>query len=145
MVDEPRNRSERAIDDLLTRAHLLAAHQLPEVISEYASQLQVSNATVYLADLQQDVLVPFLGPDGPDLHEALPRLAVDATLAGRAYQLVQVLTQDLAGGRLRVWLPLLDGSERLGVVTVVVEDPQATQRPELMARLRRLGPRVGNR
>ncbi len=51
---------------------------------------------------------------------------------------MQVLTQDLAGGRLRVWLPLLDGSERLGVVTVVVDDPQATQRPELMARLRRL-------
>ncbi len=138
VVDEPRNRSERATDDLLTRVHLLAAHQLPEVISEYASQLQASNATIYLADLQQNVLVPFLGPDGPDLHETLPQLAVDTTLAGRAYQLVQVLTQDLAGGRLRVWLPLLDGSERLGVVTVVVEDPQATQRPELMARLRRL-------
>jgi hypothetical protein len=49
---------------------------------------------------------------------------------------VQILTQELAGGRLRLWLPLLDGSERLGVVTVVADDPQATQRPELMARLR---------
>ncbi len=138
VVDEPRSASERATDDLLTRAHLLAAHQLPEAISEYARQLQVSNATVYLADLQQDVLVPFIGPDGPDLDESLLPLAVDATLAGRAYQLVQVLSQDVTGGRLRVWLPLLDGSERLGVVTVVVDDPRATDRPELMARLRRL-------
>ncbi len=138
LVDEPRSASERATDDLLTQAHLLSGHQLPAAISEYAGHLEVSNATVYLADLQQDVLVPFVGPGGPDLNETLPPLAVDTTLAGRAYQLVQVLTQDLADGRLRVWLPLLDGSERLGVVTVVVDDPQATQRPELMARLRRL-------
>jgi len=88
VVDEPRNRSERATDDLLTRAHLLAGHQLPEAVRGYASQLQASDATIYLADLQQNVLVPFLGPDGPDLNETLPQLAVDTTLAGRAYQLV---------------------------------------------------------
>jgi hypothetical protein len=137
-VDEPRSSSERATDDLLTQAHLLSAHQLPDLLAQYAGRLGVSDAIVYLADLQQNVLVPFVGPDGPGLNENLPPLAVDATLAGRAYQLVQVLTQELPGGRLRVWLPLLDGSERLGVVTVVVDDPQATERPELMARLRRL-------
>ncbi|MCU1692103.1 MAG: protein serine/threonine phosphatase [Frankiales bacterium] len=98
----------------------------------------MSGATVYLADLQQDVLVPFVGPDGPGLDESVPPLAVDATLAGRAYQLVQVLTQYLPGGRLRLWLPLLDGSDRLGVITVVADDPRATECPELMARLRRL-------
>jgi hypothetical protein len=137
-ADEPCSSSERATDDLLTQAHLLAAHQLPQAVRSYGDRLGVSNATVYLADLQQDVLVPFLGPGGPDPDESITDLAVDATLAGRAYQLVQVLTQDLPGERLRIWLPLLDGSERLGVLTVVVDDPQATQRPELMARLRRL-------
>ena len=61
---------------------------------------------------------------------------MDTTLAGRAYQHVQVLTQDLPGGQRRVWLPLLDGSERLGVLTVVA-DQNAAEHPELLARLRR--------
>jgi len=76
----------------------------------------------------------------PNLNEspAVGRRRDLAGRAGRAYQLVQVLTRHLTGGRLQVWLPLLDGSERLGVVTAVVDDPQATQPPELMARLQRL-------
>ena len=138
VTDEPRTASELASDELLTAAHLSAAYQLPALISRYADRLGVSDATVYLADLQQDVLVPFIGPDGPGLHESVPPMNVDSTLAGRAYQHVQVLTQELHGGRLRLWLPLLDGSERLGVLTVVADDPQAAQRPELMARLKRL-------
>ncbi len=39
-------------------------------------------------------------------------------------------------GRVRVWLPLLDGSERLGVLTVVAGQ-EATAHPELLVRLRR--------
>lgn len=137
-ADEPLNDAELAMDALLEAAHLLAPHQLPGLLLEQCGRLGVSDATLYLADLQQDVLVPFLGPGRPDPGERLQRLNVDTTLAGRAYQLVQALGQDLPNGRLRLWLPLLDGSERLGVLTVVVDDQQATQRPELMARLRRL-------
>ncbi len=94
---------------------------------------------VYLADLQQDVLVPFLGSQGPALDEMAVALGVDTTLAGRAYQQVEVLTQDLPGGRARVWLPLLDGSDRLGVLSVTVADPEDLQAAGgvLLTRLRR--------
>lgn len=112
-------------DDLLAASHLLAAHQLPELLSRQGELLGVSEPIAYLADLQQQVLIAFLGSIPPVLHETVVPLAVDTTLAGRAYQHDEVLTQDLPGGRLRVWLPLLSGSDRLGVLTVVVPDPAA--------------------
>jgi hypothetical protein len=117
----PLTTAEQAVDELLTAAHLLAPHQLPDLLAEHGRRLGVDGATTYLADLQQDALLPFLGPHGAGLHESIGPLPIDTTLAGRAYQHVQVLTQDLPGGQLRIWLPLLDGSERLGVLTVVTD------------------------
>ena len=136
----PLNDAERAVGDLLDEAHLLAAHQLPALLARHAQRFGLGAAVVYLADLQQDALIPFLGSEGPAVGELVAPLAVDATLAGRAYQHVEVLTQDLPGGGLRVWLPLLDGSERLGVLTATVADPVALTATDgvVMIRLRRL-------
>ena len=136
-LDEPLSSNELAVTDLLTAAHLLASHQLPELLAEHGRRLGVQDATTYLADLQQDLLVPFVGPAGPGQDESLRTLPVDSTLAGRAYPQVQVLTQDLPGGQVRMWLPLIDGSDRLGVLSVVVVDEAAADRPELLVRLRR--------
>ena len=135
----PCNDAERAVDDLIAEARLLAPHQLPGLFSRQAARLGVHSALAYLADLQQVVLAPFLGADGPAVEEALAPLAVDATLAGRAYQHVEVLTQDLPSGGVRVWLPLVDGSERLGVLTVTVADPATLHAADgvLLIRLRR--------
>jgi serine phosphatase RsbU (regulator of sigma subunit) len=43
------------------------------------------------------------------------RLSVDGTLAGRAFRTVQILSTD-RGDRPRLWVPLLDGADRLGVL-----------------------------
>jgi hypothetical protein len=137
-VDGLLNDGERAFDDLLSEAHLLAAHQLPDLLARHGARLGVTDVLLYLADLQQDVLVPFVGSQGPGLDETVGPLVVTATLAGRAYQHVQLLTQELPGGRLRAWLPLIDGSDRLGVLSVTLDDPTALDRPEVLARLRRL-------
>jgi hypothetical protein len=134
-ADELLTAAEQAVGELLSAAHLLAGHQLPGLLAAHGRRLGVDATTAYLADLQQEVLVPFVGPHGPGVNESVEPLSVDATLAGRAYQHVQVLTQDLPAGQVRVWLPLLDGSERLGVLTAVA-DSAAMQRPELLARLR---------
>ena len=133
------NEPERAIDELFAEAHLLAPHQLPGLLVRHAARLGVGGALVYLADLQQAVLSPLVGGDGPAVEETLTPLAVDSTLAGRAYQHVEVLTQDLPNGGVRVWLPLLDGSERLGVLMVTVADPTPLHAADrlLMTRLRR--------
>lgn len=123
------NEFEDAIDVTLDEAHLAAAHDLPDLFSRHAAVLGASSAVVYLADLQQSVLVPFLGPGVP--ADAAPTvLAMDATLAGVAFQRLKVLTQSTGGSAsgvqppgsqsagLRVWLPLLDGTDRLGVLGV---------------------------
>jgi serine phosphatase RsbU (regulator of sigma subunit) len=56
-------------------------------------------------------------------------LGVDSTLAGRAYQRVQVLTQPLGAGDggLRVWLPMLDGTERVGVLALTVPSEEVLE------------------
>ncbi len=113
--------AERAVDALLEDAHLAAPHQLAGLVARHAATLGADHAVVYLVDLQQRVLVPFLDPCGPGVGRQVEPLSVDATLPGRAFQHVEVLMQDAADGRSRVWLPLLDGIERLGVLGVTVD------------------------
>ncbi len=140
-VGGPLSAGERLVDELLEAAHLLPPHEVPALLAEHATRLGVREALAYLADLQQEVLVPFVGAGGAGVDLTLGPLLVDATLAGRAYQQSQVLTQAADDGRVRVWLPLLDGSERLGVLTVLAPSEQALQADDaaLLARLGRLG------
>lgn len=116
--------AEQAFDHLLTSAHLAAAYQLPRLFTEAAAILGAADPQIYLADLQQSALVPFVEERGPGLDRAVEPLGIDATVAGRAYQLVEVLTQSGENGSPRVWLPLLNGTERLGVVGVALDEAQ---------------------
>jgi hypothetical protein len=119
--------AERAVDALLEDAHLAAPHEIAGLVARHAATLGADDALVYLVDLQQRVLVPFLDPGGPGVGRQVEPLSVDATLPGRAFQHVEVLTQDVADGRIRVWVPLLDGIERLGVLGVTVDGPVAPE------------------
>jgi hypothetical protein len=119
--------AERAVDALLEDAHLAAPYQIAGLVRRHAATLDADDAVVYLVDLQQRVLVPFLDPGGPGVGRQVEPLSVDATLPGRAFQHVEVLTQDATNGRIRVWLPLLDGVERLGVLGVTVDAAAAAE------------------
>lgn len=132
------NAGERGVDALLRDAHFAAPHELPDLLDRHAATLGVTDAVAYLADLQQNVLVPFLRPGGPGRDEHVDVLGVESTLAGRSFQQLDVFTSDAAGGGARVWLPLLNGTERLGVLAVTVADPEALERDDgvLGARLR---------
>jgi serine/threonine protein phosphatase PrpC len=137
------NRYEAAVDDLLEAAHLSPAHALPELLTRHAAAVGATSATAYLADLQQQVLVPLVGTSTSVAATRPTSLDVDTTVAGRSYQHLKVLTQQSGPSSpgLRVWLPLLDGTERLGVLGVVVP-PGATadevRSGALGRRLRRL-------
>jgi Stage II sporulation protein E (SpoIIE) len=113
---------ERAVEALLRGAHLAAPHQLAGLLARHAAALGVNDAMAYLADLQQTVLVPFLGSADPAMSQQVDALSIDSTLAGRSFQHIEVLTQDAADGGTRVWLPLLNGAERLGVLAVTVPE-----------------------
>jgi hypothetical protein len=71
--------------------------------------VDAEDVAIYLADYEQTMLVPL--PDGTDRTP----LEIDATLAGRAFAAIAIQEADTGAGR-RLWLPLLDGAERLGVL-----------------------------
>ncbi|MCW2543421.1 MAG: protein serine/threonine phosphatase [Frankiales bacterium] len=100
---------ESALIDLLADAGNAAPHELGDLINSCALALGAEGATAYMADLQQHVLMPFTQSDdvGP--------LNVDATLAGRAFQTFEMQLQED-----RVWLPLVLGTDRIGVLCVIV-------------------------
>ena len=85
--------AERAVDELLGDAHFAAAHHLPDLVARHAATMGVTDAVMYLADLQQQLLVPFLSGHAA-FGERPTALGVDSTVVGRAFQQVQVLTQD---------------------------------------------------
>jgi serine phosphatase RsbU (regulator of sigma subunit) len=119
--------------DLLDSAHLMAPADLAGTIAAQGRSLGIYGVQLYLTDLQQGSLYPLPG----DSTGAVPALAIDSTLAGIAFQTITVLhaqhtggpvTGTGAGGRaadaglFQVWVPLLDGADRLGVVGFIVDD-----------------------
>ena len=137
---------ERVIDALFEQAEHAAPHELPGLLAEHAPRLGVLDPTIYLVDLQQVSLTPFLGQDGPGSGPHPTLLPVDSTVAGRAYQHEQVIVQPGPETGATVWLPLRDGATRLGVLSVHVADAQEVATPEtaLSVWLRRLASIVGH-
>ncbi len=130
--------SDQPIIELLGAARMAAAYELADLIDRCAKNLGAGRAIAYLADLQQQVLVPFV-PVGPG-DATLTPLSVDASLAGRTFQSFDVHTQDAGSDGVRVWLPLLVGTDRLGVLGVTVDDPAMLEESDgslltLLARL----------
>jgi serine/threonine protein phosphatase PrpC len=111
---------EAALYSMLRAADVLAAYDLPGLVRDHVAAFGGIDAVCYLTDLQQTVLVPFLGPDGPGVGEHVEPLPIDSTLAGRVFQHLDVLSQQRPNGDTVLWLPLLDGSERLGVLAVTL-------------------------
>ncbi|MFI6483451.1 PP2C family protein-serine/threonine phosphatase [Nonomuraea sp. NPDC050663] len=102
---------ERMLTGLLQASHLTTLDDLPALVTDHAALAGFERVVIYLADLQQNLLKP-MSSDG------LP-LRIDTTLAGRAFQEVRTLSQKDEDGRLLWWQPLLDGTERLGVVQLL--------------------------
>lgn len=100
---------EHRLERLLTEAQTALPVELPALADRYAAALGLDAALIYLADLQQRLLIP--------LDEALRPLPVDRSSAGWAYRTVSPRVVDAADG-LIVWMPLIDGAERLGVLAV---------------------------
>jgi serine phosphatase RsbU (regulator of sigma subunit) len=90
---------------------------------------------IYLADRQQEVLRPLRG-DGAAGGQIAGELGIDSTLAGRSFRNVEAVeARGQAEPALHwLWVPLLNGIERLGVLGVRVQDVDEA----VLARARRL-------
>jgi hypothetical protein len=99
-----------ALGDLLDGSHRLAPGDLAVAVADAARALGASHAEIHVVDFEQQRLMPLRG--GADLD-------VDGTIAGRAYRQSTTLStseQDTT----RLWLPLLDGADRHGVLALDV-------------------------
>src|SRR4051794_7546254 len=133
---------DRGIDQLVQASHVASPDELPQVVAEASSVFGGRDAIVYLADLQQRVLIPFQ-PDGNRPPRVGEGLGIDSTVAGRAFQFTQQFTQATPGaggtdqpGDVLLWLPLLNGTERLGVLRMTLAAAPAED-VEAMRRLQR--------
>jgi len=100
------------IVDLLTASHLAVPDDLPMLIVDHARRLGPNDAALYLVDYDQRNLIPVPNRHGTDRGP----VAIDTTLAGRCYRTLDIQKTASEDGGVRVWVPVLDGVERLGVL-----------------------------
>jgi serine phosphatase RsbU (regulator of sigma subunit) len=115
-----------ALAELVRRIRGSAPGQLATLVAECAASVGLADAVLYLADYGQARLVPVPYAGMP---ARLP-LGVDGTLGGRAYRTGSPHSGEGADeGTRRLWLPLREGSERLGVLEAAVPaaDAEAVQ------------------
>jgi len=114
---------------LLHGSHLLAPDDLAATVAGHARGLGAREMVLYLADYEQATLLPLRGRGVPERQE----LPIEGTMAGRAFRRVQVVKSPAEHGH-RLWMPLLEGVERLGVAELVLrEAPTGDQVDDLRA------------
>ncbi|MGI5282326.1 PP2C family protein-serine/threonine phosphatase [Nonomuraea polychroma] len=122
---------DEMLGGLLRANHLASLEDLPGLVAEHAGRAGLAHAMLYVADLQQQFLVPLPG-QCDEAGKPLERIPIDTTVAGKAFrgvEPVQARTATAAAetsepfsgdGPRRLWVPLLDGTDRIGVLGVIV-------------------------
>ena len=121
----PRAGPLAALVGLLGMAGAGPPERLPSLAAAAGRLIGVA-ATVYRVDHEQRCLVRMTA-QGSSVGS---RLALESTMAGRAFRTVQVVASD-RDRRPRLWVPVLDGADRLGVLEVRVESAAELYDPGL--------------
>lgn len=102
------------IGDLLRRASVTAPDLLAADIAAALQEVGGHHLVLYVVDYEQLSLQP-VGIAVDLLAEEPKGIAVEGTLAGRAFQLQEVVTAEVDDGW-RVWAPVRERAERIGVL-----------------------------
>ncbi|CAN5525390.1 PP2C family protein-serine/threonine phosphatase [soil metagenome] len=110
------------VSTALRRARLSGPATIPEILAQAATEVGATDVVVYLVDFGQTTLEPL--PDR-SVHAEVPSTeAVATTIAGRAFTDEQVVIAPRDDG-VRVWAPVLEGSDRTGVVAATLRSDDA--------------------
>lgn len=115
---------------MLEAGHHLAPDQVATTVAHHMAAIGMDDVAIYLVDLDQRRLVA-LGP----AEELAPGqlLEIDATLPGQAFRTQTIVCEPLAAGAgCRLWLPLVDGADRLGVLGTTVAEADDRTRARAM-------------
>ncbi|MEV6259967.1 PP2C family protein-serine/threonine phosphatase [Streptomyces sp. NPDC051784] len=112
MKDRSSDDYEHVLHAFIAEVHSTVPTDLPHLVNQHAVRVGLGSVDVYLVDLQQRQLAQLSG------QRVLP---VDGSLAGRSFRSAALQVEKTDAGTLSIWLPLLDGVDRLGVVGFHVE------------------------
>jgi hypothetical protein len=112
----PPSPSSEPVSDLLADAHFAVPDDVPGLLADHARRLGAHDAAIFLVDYEQRVLTPLPRPGGPDREP----VAVEGTLAGRAFGSLSV---QWSGDGSLLWVPMVEGNERLGVIGYELAGP----------------------
>ncbi|MFJ5035911.1 PP2C family protein-serine/threonine phosphatase [Streptomyces sp. NPDC088560] len=115
-VDRSEGFGERLLGLLLDRARLLPAQLIAPLIAEEVARIGGRDVSILLQDYAQELMVPL---PGRKLHVSQPE-PVDDSPAGRAFLRAEVVEVKRANG-VRMYLPLLDGSDQVGVMALTLD------------------------
>jgi serine phosphatase RsbU (regulator of sigma subunit) len=117
---------------LLLATHLSRPDQVATELAKNAARADLRDLVVFVVDLEQAYLVPLPSAHPAGGEAGLRR--IEGTVAGRCFAMQQVIVVDAGEvDRRQLWLPLLDGAERVGVITVNVPAPGGCVDPQLEA------------
>jgi hypothetical protein len=95
---------------LVNRSHLATAEDLPGIVDDATAPAGVT-AELYLIELGQELLHPVRPRGGTSMP-------VETTLAGRSFARTEIVVSQAEGEPPRLWVPVLDGTERLGALRI---------------------------
>jgi hypothetical protein len=118
-----------AVTDAVEAANQVRPDQLVDLVTEASAKLGATATRMWLSDHGQRNLVHLTNSSRP--RKPLP---IDGSAAGRAYILSAEQERERPRGDHHLWLPLVDGVDRIGILEV--EHPALT--PALRRSYRRL-------
>ena len=116
-VDRSEGFGERLLGVLLDRAHEMPPHLIAPLVAEEVGRIGGRDLTILLQDYEQVFLVPL---PGRRLTVGDPE-RIEGSPAGEAF-LKRSSVEVPQGSSVRMYLPLLDGSDQIGVMVVTLDD-----------------------
>ncbi|TXL83828.1 GAF domain-containing SpoIIE family protein phosphatase [Streptomyces sp. IB2014 016-6] len=116
-VDRPENLSERPLGLLPDRMRVMPPHLIVPLIAEEVAGIGGRDVSILLQDYAQELLVPLAGRK---LHVGRTEPMSDSP-AGRTFLSTDIVEVALAHGGVRMYLPLLDGSDHVGVMALTLD------------------------
>ncbi|MEV6008075.1 PP2C family protein-serine/threonine phosphatase [Streptomyces sp. NPDC051976] len=131
----------RMLAGLASASHLMSLRAMPREVRTHAAAAGIDDVQIYLTDLQESVLRLMTGEGldaRGDADAGDAELKIDGTMAGRAFQNGQLIAfPGEAEAGVAWWVPLLDGTERLGVLraATAADDEETRGNLELLSSL----------
>ena len=102
---------ERVLGSLLDRAHLMPARLVGPLVAQEIAGIGGADVSIWLQDYDQRTLQPLTGRGL--VGQATP---IEGSWPGRAFTSDARIEQELPDGSVRLYMPMLDGSDRVGVL-----------------------------